>query len=269
MGLLIAVIKDLAEFLLGIVRGDIRQTDSGVPMLPTWHRGETTSSTVPVESVLPLGFGESSYCIARPTRVFLRPLWAYDTVIAELSYGTSVQVYAYQGQFARVELPAGPGWIHREDLSLQSRSIFPEFVSGQVYEAADAEVQKLRRLSGDPFFAGELFLPLQPGELVSYRLSEAGRKIPWPTVRPRTPGRWHEILRGVRGVKIGLSPRTGSLLEGYTEANEPILGYVRSVDPSETIEFDTVDGSKEGLYERKVMSREEWVGLRPVFIEIW
>ncbi len=236
------------------------------------------TSTAPVTryipssiELMPIPFssqGRIGFCVTEPTRIFARPLWSFDGVISLLSYGDKVQIVSYEGRFARIGYDSVAGWVLKDDLTTDATVIYPIFESGHVYSALDDETKKLRRLIRDEFFTEELYIPLQAGELVAYRLQAAGRTITWSSVRPRLPGSWHEILRGSPGVSISITPRTGSVIEGYQTTQEPFLGYVTAVDPENTITFEVVGLHEEGKYEQLSVKQAVWQEWRPVFIQL-
>jgi len=214
----------------------------------------------------PIGYQVTAFCIDDATRVLQRPLLAFDTMVGVLPYGTKVNLLTYEGRFALIEHSTVSGWVPKDNLVLKAEDIYPTFRHGECYLSDHSETVKMRRCTKDEFLGQELFLPLQSNELVSYRLKEAGLTLPGTTERPRLPGRWHELWRGKRGVVMGLSPRTGAVMEGYNDTYEPFLAYVKAVAPTETITIETVGLTEDGVYEELVWPKSKWVEYRPVFI---
>ena len=95
-----------------------------------------------------------------------------------------------------------------------------------------------------------------------------GIRIAWPEVRPRTPGSWHTILRGLPGVHVGVLPKQGMIIE-YTEENDiGHLAYVEAVFPDGTITISEANHPHGGIYNERSLSRETWRSLQPLFIEV-
>ncbi len=196
------------------------------------------------------------------------PQLDFDAVIETLLYGTAVTVIGYQGRFASVNRSNINGWVLKDDLTPQKNEVWPELVSGVVYDAENSETKKTRLLINDTFGAGTLKLMLQAGEYITLRLKSEHRLIPWSRKRPRIAGSWAVLLRGVKGVYIGVAPKTDSIMEYHAENGEGRLGYVEAVTPDLTITITAVGDGESGRYTVKTMSAEIWRELRPVFIEV-
>jgi hypothetical protein len=146
--------------------------------------------------------------------------------------------------------------------------VFPELVSGTVYAEDSLETKKLRQYIEDEFFATELFLPLQPVELVMYRLKRHGLKIDWPAIRPRLAGTWQNILKGQSGIKIGLVPKTGAIIEYRNDDGTGFVGYTKAVKVDESIIIEGVGRKVVGEYREELIEKSEWQNWRPVWISV-
>jgi hypothetical protein len=191
----------------------------------------------------------------------------FDTVVTSLSYGTMVMVLEEKGRFSRVAQDGMTGWVLREDLADRAAYVYPEFVVGEENTSQDPNTLRLRACIHDEFHGGETEVPLQAGEYVLYRLIRKGQTVNWPRVRPRTPGRWHTILRGVPGVYIGIVPKTGSVMECTLENDIGHLAYVEAVFPDERITISEVNNPDNGIYQERTLTKAEWQLLNPVFIQ--
>ena len=196
------------------------------------------------------------------------PHMDFDGVIDMLTYGTAVTVIGYQGRYASVNRSNITGWISKDDLTPQKNEVWPEFVSGVLYDVDHLETKKTRLLIHDTFGAGALQLPLQAGEYISVRLASEHRQIPWTKKRPRVAGSWANLLRGVKGIYIGVTPKTDSIMEYQSVDGEGRLGYVEAVTPELAITITAIGEGESGRYTVKTMSAEIWRELRPVFIEV-
>ena len=202
------------------------------------------------------------------TPCIFAPHMDFDGVIDTLTYGTAVTVIGYQGQYASVNRSNITGWILKDNLTPQKNEVWPEFVSGVTYEVDHLETKKTRLLIHDTFGAGALQLPLQAGEYISVRLASEHRQIPWTKKRPRVAGSWANLLRGVKGIYIGVTPKTDSIMEYQSVDGEGRLGYVEAVTPELAITITVIGEGESGRYTVKTMSAEIWRELRPVFIEV-
>lgn len=200
--------------------------------------------------------------------LFMNPTKEFDTVISELPYGTMVMVLEEKGRFARVSVDGTEGWTLKDDLLDRAAFIYPEFVIGQENDADNPNTYRLRAFIGDLFHGDEADFALQAGEYVYYKLMRKGLRIPWPQVYPRTPGRWHIILKSVPSASIGVVPKVGSIME-YTQPNEiGHLAYVEAVFPDESIVLSEANYPDRGMYNERTLTKEEWTVRNPVFIQV-
>ena len=271
MRVIYAVVKDLLTFAWSTVF-QIREkaVSPALPLaaetdvsLPPQREGV---SSVPEETRI--GSPNVAYISSSPTRVFLRPVWALDTVTAALPYGTAVSVVSFSGRFAYIEATAAHGWILKDEMVTDRSAVWPQFVSHAIYDATAKETRSLREIIADEFFTRELFLPLTTEEFVWYRLLESGRTIVWGSERPRLAGRWNTLLKGQRGVFMSVEPKTGSILEAYPDSTHPFLAYVTAVAPDNTIEIESVGQENEGEYRKESVPKAVWQLWRPIYIQL-
>ena len=200
--------------------------------------------------------------------LYREPTQAFDGMIARITYGAMVMVLEQKGKFARVAHNGVEGWVLREDLADRAAHVYPDFVIGEKNELDDPNTIRLRAMIGDVFGGARVEYPLQAGEYVVYKLLRKGIEIAWPSVRPRLPGSWHTILKGVTGVHIGITPKTGSVMEYILPEEIGHVAYVEAVFPDETISISEANYPDSGIYNERVLTREEWRELRPVFIQV-
>lgn len=269
----IAVLKDLWEFLLResfLVGSAVpaAQLQAVIPQqVVSLSLPATTSRPMLAAPVPAMGLqGEKAYVVVRSVHVLQRPVLSFDGAVETLSYAEGVHVLGYEGRFAHVTHGAVIGWVLKDVLTLQAHEVFPVFHTGEIYSVLHPDTKKLRDLTQDEFLAGELCTALQSVEFVLYRLSEAARKIDWPVVRPRLAGTWQNILKGKRGIQIGVRPKTGAILEYTKPDGSGFVGYTKAVHVDESIVIEGVGRLIEGEYREEHVSKEEWQEWRPVWI---
>lgn len=189
----------------------------------------------------------------------------FDTLRGVLSYGTAVEVVQHKDHWSFVQTPQLHGWVESKYLTDDKNAVFPVFYKGTIYEADNRETLKLRDYLADELLGGLLKKKLQPSEFIVYQLHRHSIGVLWPLDRPRLPGMWQIILKGKRGVSIGVEPKTGSVLE-YTEDGGSFLAFVESVTPDDTIRISSVGRHTDGMYEQTECTRVQWREWRPVFI---
>lgn len=259
-----AVIVDLFQFACkGVMRREatVLQLEA-----PTVSAGLLVRDTAPATPLLASDGGRQAYVAALTCVCFARPIIAFDTKLGSLSYGARVIVLKREGMFVYVEGQECSGWVNGDELVYEKEFIIPQLQPGTVYEYDNTETIKIRTALNDECLGGVLCLPLQPVEYVLYVLAERGVKVAWPPVRPRTPGSLQVLLRGLRGVRIGIEPKTGALMEYRNEEGKGVIGLIEAVHPDETIILRSVGKEKDGEYRVETIQKDAWRELRPVFI---
>lgn len=208
------------------------------------------------------------YVGSSEVHVYKNPTLEFDTVVGILTYGSMIMVFEQRGRWARVSCNGLAGWVLREDLADRAAYVYPEFVIGEPNHTDDPNTHRVRAMIGDMFGGAAADLPLQAGEYVAYRLLKKGIHITWPEVRPRVPGLWHKILKGVLGVHVSVAPKTGYIMEYMYTEEMGHLAYVEAVFPDETIALSEANYPGDGIYNERTLTRDEWKELRPVFIQI-
>jgi hypothetical protein len=195
------------------------------------------------------------------------PAQAFDSVVTQLAFGTSVQVSRFEGRWAHIETASLQGWVLKDALYQSTDGLFPTFIQGQSYRVDTQATVQLRRCIDDMFAGAESGSDLSSAEYVTYQLWRKGLHIHWGHARPRVAGGWQKLLRGVSGVHSGISPQTGSVME-YLTLSGGQLAYVESVAPDETITISLITEDEDAVYLEETLPRSAWIELRPVFIEV-
>ncbi len=215
----------------------------------------------------PLSTHTTAYSAYDDVPLYQGPIRALDTICMVLPYAAPVVVERHEGQFTQVVVSSVRGWVHKDALIYNEQEIFPHLLVGQCYDAHHVATIALRRLLRDSFAAVDLAVPLLPTEYVSYRLMRLLRTIAWPAVRPRPPGRWHELLHSVPGVQTGIVPRTGALMEWVDDEGEGALRFVEAVYPDQSVLVSGIINT-EGCYDTVRFTEADWRSLRPVFLMV-
>lgn len=268
-----AVILELWRFCAGVAmveqnQAEVSQARSGVVSLPTPVIAPPTVVTTAVTHDLSLSAGAIAYVAVHETACYIRAVHSFDGVIARLAYGTAVLVGRRTGRFVEVAAGKVTGWVLFDDITTDEQHLFPVCVPGELYDAYHPTTTAIRSLLNDAFAAQTLLLPLTPEEYVTYRLRLQKITLAWPAVRPRLAGNWHTQLRGVRGVRMGIEPKTGALMEWISEAGVGCLAWVEAVSPGEIIQLVGVGLETEGKCTRWTVAPDVWHEWRPVFISV-
>lgn len=211
--------------------------------------------------------GQTGYVIIDQAPYFLKPKVSIDSMVGRFNYGDKLTIGGVKNSFVKVaSLQQTQGWLSENAVTLESTAVFPDLVSGVVYDVNNLETQKLRSYLHDEVLAGRLLLPLQSLEFVLYMLKITNCRFDWQQRKPRTPGSWQQLLRGSSGVSLGIEPRTGAVLEYAGGESEPFLAYVVAVHPDRSIQLQSVGRLTEGQYLDEVFSIEEWKKWRPIFV---
>jgi hypothetical protein len=296
MNVLIAVIDDLYSFavsslfrLVSVPRHaeESRDIENDAQLLHTGSQESTVNTSTAVADEMPQTFrsveeifeggvevGERAekntlmYIGGGDTPVYLQPTREFDSVVTRLPYGAMVMALEQRGRWTRIAYNTTEGWVLREDLMDRAAHVYPHFLIGEQNTAHDPNTMRVRAMLDDMFAGGAAELDLQSSEYVAYRLMRKGLSIAWPETRPRIPGLWHTLLKGVPGIHISVSPKTGAVMEYMYSEDRGHLAYVEAVFPDETINISEVNYPDRGIYNERVLTRQEWRELKPLFIQV-
>lgn len=234
------------------------------PTIPIPAPLATPADSTPEETAVEYN---SAYYVAYPeTPCHLRPALVQDTIIGLLAYGEKVQVISRREDWVHIKTDELEGWVERFAITPHPDDVFPTFTTGERYDAEHPETIKLRTYIDDEFNSRLLRLPALNSEYVWYRLLRVGRAFAWPIVRPRSPGRWAEILRTESSVVRSSVPLTGSVME-YTDSTAVgHLYYVESVAPDESVSVTGMAADASGEYTKHTFTPEEWKATQCTFL---
>lgn len=288
MDLIIAVAEDLFLFAIRELRAVIipRKKETSSPVLfalPPQGEVAIEEEEKEEEVALPQTFRSTAEIFedtSRPQKntvmyigsdtvsVFKRQTIEFDSVIARIPYGSMVIVLEVEGRWARIGYKDITGWMLRDELFDRSAHVYPNFTIGEENLSSDPNTLRVRACINDEFSADAAMLPLQSSEYVLYKLMRKGLTVAWPSVRPRTEGTWHTLLKGVHAVHIDIKPHTGAIMEYTLPHGAGHLAYVEAVFPDETISISESNYPENGIYNERVITKEEWRELHPVFLMI-
>ncbi|MEK7638910.1 MAG: hypothetical protein AAB388_01980 [Patescibacteria group bacterium] len=264
----LAVVYDLYRFAFGALQPAPAASGLRESVEKTIEvEAETEAPPVNDEEFLPR-LGAQVYVVAESTPLLHRPVFAFDGQIGTFPFATVASVRAVDGQFAHVSTRNLSGWVQCAHLTEDKTFVYPVLTSGAIYSAEDKATKIIRRHLRDECLGDWLRLPLQSLEFILYTLKISKRKINWPVTRPRIGGTWHTLLRGQKGIKMDVEPKTGAVMEYRGDRLPDTLAYVESVAPDLTIKIASVGRFKEGEYKEERLAKAEWIELRPVFITV-
>jgi len=275
MQTLLAVIDDLWHFayqgLFGVRSvtqlDREREVQGLLPLTPPADSADATATPISAHDHHVFRTGGQYFIGELETYLYSDPVIAFDTALTKISYGQSVLVKKLGGRWAEVLFGEQPGWVLKDVLRERREDIHPQLMLDQVYGPGNPETIKLRACIDDEFGGARANLPLAPAEFVTYKLQQAKRSIVWPADGPRVSGSWQKRLRGQVGIHISIVPATGSVME-YIVEDFGYLGFVEAVFPDSSIKVLQVGIPEDGQYSERVMTKEEYRELRPVFIEV-
>lgn len=200
--------------------------------------------------------------------LYQQPTVEFDGIIARIPYGAMVMVLEGRGRWSRVAFGNYTGYVLRDELIDRAGGVYPDFTIGEANRADDPNTLKVRACIEDEFGGGAADIPLQATEYVLYKLYRKGKHIAWPDERPRLPGNWHEILRGSKNTHMGIVPKEGVIMEYTLSHGEGHVAYVETMLLDETISISEANYPADGIYNERILTKEEWRELHPIFIEV-
>lgn len=229
--------------------------------------------STPVTTIQPraeVSTQKNTVMYAQSVRVFVykNPTIEFDAHIGEIPYGEMVIVLEPRGRFYRIMWNTIEGWVLRDDIADRAVRVYPSFTIGEENSVDHPNTAQVRTILDDIFGIGCSEFPLQAGEYVLYRLWRKGIRLEWPETRPRIPGLWHKILKGSEQVHIGVVPKVGTIMEYMISPEIGHLAFVDAVFPDDTIIISEANFPDSGIYNERVLTKEEWKEYKPLFLAI-
>ena len=201
------------------------------------------------------------------TPMFQSSTKEFDGVIKSLPYGATLEILDEKRAWAQVKYQKLTGWVTRDAITTRVAQARPYFVIKEYCGPDSENTKRLRAMIADVFSGGEAGLPLHSEEYIYYKLFSRGIVLPDVEDRPRVAGSWQKLFKGVSGTHISVRPKTGSIMEYVTEEDEGHVAYVEAVFPDESISLSEVGIPTNGYYNERMLSKEVWQELKPVFLQ--
>jgi hypothetical protein len=101
-------------------------------------------------------------------------------------------------------------------------------------------------------------------EWLLYFVHSKRPSIPLLALQLTPVGRWHTTLKGQSGVVVDIAPYSDSLMEWRNGADDH-AAVVLQVAPDEMITIGELSIVQIGSYEKRTLTKVEWLELQPVF----
>lgn len=207
------------------------------------------------------------YCATSGAPLRADPTIGSDNVVAQVPFGAMVVAVSTENDWVHIFYKGMEGYVVLGDLTDRAAYVYPTLTIGEAYEAHDPHTERLRAVISDEFSYGSGDLPLQAEEYVTYKLLRQSMVIPWPAVRPRTPGTWRTLLQAVPAVTISSDPSARSVIEWQGDVRGHVA-YVEAVFPDNTIQISEANYPDRGVYNERTMVESEWRAYNPVFLSV-
>ncbi len=207
------------------------------------------------------------YCATSGAPLRSDPSTGSDNIIAQVPFGAMIVAVSTENDWVHIFYKGMEGYVLLHDLTDRAAYVYPTLTIGEAYEAHDPHTERLRAVISDEFSYGDGDLSLQAEEYVTYKLLRQSMVIPWPVVRPRTPGTWRTLLQDAPSVTISTDPSPRSVIEWQGDTRGHVA-YVEAVFPDNTIQISEANYPDRGIYNERTMVESEWRAGNPVFLSI-
>jgi hypothetical protein len=102
-------------------------------------------------------------------------------------------------------------------------------------------------------------------EWLLYKIHLQNNSISLLALRMSPLGLWHQTVRGLPDVKVGIQPATSALMEWFDESRESQVGLIERVSPDNTITLRTISSVPSGTYTELTFTEPVWKEFGPVF----
>ena len=102
-------------------------------------------------------------------------------------------------------------------------------------------------------------------EWLLYKIHLQNSSISLLALRMSPLGLWHQTVKGMLDVKVGIQPATSALMEWFDESRESQVGLIERVSPDNTITLRTISSVPSGTYTELTFTEPVWKEFGPVF----
>jgi len=102
-------------------------------------------------------------------------------------------------------------------------------------------------------------------EWLLYKIHLQNKSIALLALRMSPLGLWHQTVKGLPDVKVGIEPATSALMEWFDESRESQVGLIERVSPDNTITLRTISSVPSGTYTEYTFTEQVWKNFGPVF----
>ena len=102
-------------------------------------------------------------------------------------------------------------------------------------------------------------------EWLLYKIHLQNSSISLLALRMSPLGLWHQTVKGMLDVNVGIQPATSALMEWFDESRESQVGLIERVSPDNTITLRTISSVPSGTYTELTFTEPVWKEFGPVF----
>lgn len=102
-------------------------------------------------------------------------------------------------------------------------------------------------------------------EWLLYYVQQQNHSVSLLALRMTPLGMWHQTVKGLPGVRVGIEPYTGALMEWFDTARVGRVGLVERVTPDATVTVRTLSVDPSGTYLEQIYTAATWKELGAVF----
>ena len=102
-------------------------------------------------------------------------------------------------------------------------------------------------------------------EWLLYKILLQNKSIALLALKMTPLGLWHQTVKGLPDVRVGIEPTTTALMEWFDESIESQVGIVERVTPDYKVTVRTISTVPSGTYIEHSFTAQEWKELGPTF----
>ena len=102
-------------------------------------------------------------------------------------------------------------------------------------------------------------------EWLLYKIQLQNSSIALQALKMTPLGLWHQTVKGLSDVRVGIEPSTGALMEWFDESRQSQVGIIERVTPDNTITLRSISGVPSGTYTEHSFTAQTWKEFGPVF----